>query len=361
MSWARDSVCEDALLVEPIATSLQALPNLRKYIVELVQTPGVSNYVRTLLERTLVKEKIQILELTEELRKQHDIPSNTRAFAVMNPLPAYQVKDLALTDNQQFSKKNLNPLFDYLPGIATPDEASPQGLMSLMHELAHVRFAAFMNKHYQEICLRLPSSLVRFYDGRCFINDQLLELLNEKFAYETQYRMLRSVRFTFEQDLEKTIPPVAIKSPRRLSSELGYNIAVRYNISNPEVVYLSSAPLSEILIGGDRVQLVDEAFMLAKGSEGPFPDMPEFSAALNLVIFFREARGFKRVLNTKISEIHETFQDLLKNRRGRTSFRRILANAHEYVSIYPEAKPVLDAVLNEPNFKKILIELKKRR
>lgn len=329
---------------------LKDVPALRIYILEMAEDPNVGPYVKALLKRSLLDVDIEVVNLTSELREQYEVPDWWAAFAQQSKKPPTWNYPSAPTEAQALGLAKYRSARDF--SVLLSDEKSYFALRTLIHELAHTRLQAFLLKNYDEICRRFPSTFAKYIDGRCALQAELVRFIHEKYAYETEWRVLGKIYpLYFKDQLPFTDTQLADLSPRYRAPEIGKWLitkATNYKFTTPQITILWDRPVSEVLLAGDRVQAIDDAVKLVVNDPGiESPQIDDFYTALSLMIFLRQARGFAKVKKTTVDAFAEYLEHLINQPNdGPKRAQRILAAAVLYADKYPECKSTLTTILS---------------
>ncbi len=156
---------------ELLAEALEEVPGLRKIIMEMMEDPGIPRSLKAIIKQALQNERTEVVSLTEEIRASWNVPKWTWAFVLQKPsdLPYWTYRGVTETANETFSRV-ATPKFKSGHGVAVPDQQvrpGLDGLLTLIHELAHVRFEAMFQKRFPEILARFPDSyIMNMADGK---------------------------------------------------------------------------------------------------------------------------------------------------------------------------------------------------
>lgn len=363
---AADPSCEAYLTPAQrlkLRDALEKTPALRSYIIEMSEDPEVSAYVKKLLKRTLSDANIELVDLTEELRREWKIPDWWSAFAEHAESPATWGYPEDPTSHEILGYYEHK--FSTEHGIAFSDDDTPEALLGLIHELAHVRFNEFLLKNYDRICRRFPSSFAKYINGQCYLNTEFVRLLDEKFAYETQWRVLGKVHAPyFRNRLHYSHETLVTRSQSFIRAYVGrwlVDEADNYQINAPHIAIFAERPISRILLADERVMAVDEAVKLVVNNPGvEKPRGIDFHVALSLVLQLREARGFPKTINSPLhaASLLKTLIDLPG---GLRRANRLLAGLVLYAAPYSETRERLNEIFRGPAFSKELRRLHWRK
>jgi hypothetical protein len=251
--------CETRLVRTPLseraARKLRPeVPGLSQVASRFISRPGLPQSLEQLFETTLLSRQTKIYWLSPELLEFLNVPiAATLVHAVPQGLSWVDVRDSRFVSfNEQIS--NTPEPGGGLMGIDTRYTVLVQEnkILSLVHELAHIRFFKWLDLNAHRLLDTLPPSLIhRAPDGKIEINEQVLTLLNERFAHEMEFQALRRA-WTHEvtdwpekwgtQDLLEA-------SDGGLSVKIGAWVVRAYGIENEEALQFQSLPLSELCPG----------------------------------------------------------------------------------------------------------------
>lgn len=264
MKAARALLIFSFVLFGPLASAnpcfeiLKDVPQLRKLVEEVAADPDIPANVRSLLQKSLSSGDIAVIPLTQELRKLYNVPDHYLGIAPLLALPVY-FEDVTppKTANEKMQEEVRIPYDPQSRVYVSEVRENLEGkaLMSLIHELAHLKLDAFVVKHFKQICDRLPYPYVRYFeDGTCHFHHQFWDFLHEKFAHEMHVRFLGAA-------FSKYFPPTQLPSdihllsdePKIQTENIGVSLVEKYGYSIPEVIALAPLSVSEILTGGKGI------------------------------------------------------------------------------------------------------------
>lgn len=318
--------------VRQISGALASVPTLRQYVLSMIEDPLIPAPIRTLVRRTLIERQASVVNLTERLRAESGISERTIAFATLPGLPRSFYPNASKTSNEQFSELKLP---DKLWTIYVSDgevTEEQNGLMTLVHELAHIRFTSFLERRYEEICKRLPSSFTMFLaDGTCLILGQMIDMMGEKFAFETQYQTPAGAYSRYFSSYNWIWLEQMTKQPKQqFSQEVGNSVNQIYNYSIPQVRAAAVIPLSQILLGGKLLKQIDRATKIVCDPRESLPNKLEFQASLDFVKFIEISNPVTdRKLSKSLAAIGTSFSNL-RRKFGKARAEELLRALHRY-------------------------------
>ena len=242
---------------------------LRSTLVEFVDDPAIPEHLKALVRKALAGDDVDIVKLTDDLRKEYLIPENFNAlaatkqanFQLITRADHKSVNQVAtdLANGKTSDARKVYP-FKADNTVMVQDralDAKNNDLTLLVHELAHIRLQRFMEANIDKLSERLPRDLIRkTSEGKFEIDEQLFHYLNERFAHEMELKAVKSTaripsRYSGGWVPEKWrgAPVLAMteQETRRLISD---HVARAYGITDPRILALREKKLSEILIGG---------------------------------------------------------------------------------------------------------------
>ena len=229
------------------------------------------------LKRVILQALLATLELhalTPQRRERFRIDPRTGAIT-MHTEPRYHASWRQIDFNPSTSNLNqvvangldYDTMFKELDGLSlgfdvilTPDGGRIEEFLMLIHELAHVRFYVFMEKHHWALAERLPECFVRRFDrGTWHYNVDFINYLTERYAHQVEFETL---------SLDRSGHPVPWTSTPEADGRLAlssrwapdltldnYRAAIsswvlrEYAIDDPDVVALADRSLFQILRG----------------------------------------------------------------------------------------------------------------
>lgn len=257
--------CEAALAAARIAqAAIKDLPELKAYLSEFLLDPNLSPQLRNKLTRALSQPDLTVSELTGELVRLRAVASLDPGDLVIEKFP------IALeTVNEKAEALGIEAPYGSIL-LASGDLRTQ--LLDLVHEAAHVRFQAFLNKNKEHLAQiysdpemiakvkawsRLPppwvirglprelpdaemdKPLMYMKEGKLVIARHFYDYLQELYALDAEFQMESTAQF------QKDFGAPSI-SDRRLH---GINTLKGYNLRDPRVVGLAKVPLQKLLTG----------------------------------------------------------------------------------------------------------------
>lgn len=238
---------------------------LRKTMAEFVDDPNIPMKLRTLVRKALAADDVDIIRLTNELRKEYLIPDYFDALASTSGKSNFRLR-------VRPGQESLNALGTSLMNGATDDPRKPypftnrnnimvqdrslnsehNDLITLVHELAHIRTRNFIDTNIENLAKRFPEDLIRkSQDGIYEIDEQLKNYIDERFAHEMEFQTLQSTYGSYYSQIPEKWASVSLKtSEPRLREIISDHVSKSYRITDPRITSLRNKKISEILIGG---------------------------------------------------------------------------------------------------------------
>ncbi|MBI4422594.1 MAG: hypothetical protein HY554_02640 [Elusimicrobia bacterium] len=238
-----------------VAAKLSSVPLLRGFVLELLEDSQVPLNLKRVVLTALLREEAVVLKLTEKVRREFGLMPELRAATLFN---LYGFRTVSGTQapptlNQAVQAPSAAGPVDGKPTVLIEQRRRAENgndLMILMHELAHVRFLAFMERRIGRLADRLPEGQVRrAADGKYEMNVQLWDFLFERYAYQIEYETFLATNGRYYSELLGRFgPDVDSSNYRRAVADY---VAHAYRITDPAVVSLRDRSLLEILLGAD--------------------------------------------------------------------------------------------------------------
>ena len=349
---------------ERLETSLQKVPGLKSLVLEMMSDPNIDISIKTVIRKALEENDTEIAQLTDELRKQINLSDKAGGIAIHNRSTNlyWSYKTSPLTLNQEVSSQlNLSSQASEL--VIVPDREITEAendLITLIHELAHVRFESYLIKNFDRISSRLPKSLAKRDDkGNWAMNAQLNDLLHEKYAHEMEYRTLVATHGSYysawcnKWNFDKGL------SEAQQIAVIGRYVVAAYNIKDPQVSALATFPLSEILRGGLSVREIDEALSVYSSPEISRPSDQELPTALDLLRIMKNSLGQKVSRVPTLEEMTEHITDLLRFDRNGESLNKLLIPFFKAAEEQEASASAMLNLLSQPSILSLLNKLAK--
>lgn len=250
---------------------LSEFPQLRKYVLSMLDDPNVSIGLKRNLRKAIEDPNVALVQLNKAVRERYSVPNYTGGFHLRTkrPISFFQTKSelskptlnesaSRQTDWRKFQEDvTVKTGREYRDIVVVADELprtvlsiwKDNGLEVLAHELAHARFDEFMAANIDKLIGRFPKSLMFRDDaGQVYIHSQLYTFLTERYAAEAEYEMSLAARGKYSTRLRR--PPWIADTEADTKSLIAYYVADVYQITNPEVLALRNRSLKSILLSG---------------------------------------------------------------------------------------------------------------
>lgn len=246
--------------IEMLVVKLRGQPELRKDVVAMMRDPNVPEHIKAIVRKALVDD-VEIAHLNEAFRKMYGIPEQFVGFRAgivtdsnIHLVPRLSTKsaNMKLTEAAN-SSNGSKPLFlksQNMIGIREKQFDGEMGpLLTLVHELTHVRYDRFFRNNIEKMVGKFPPDLLRkSEDGKVLIDEQLAHYLNERFSHETEFYLVSPLRDKYDSYGKwQKIGDVPIKDVRR---EISQYVRQSYEITDPRIAELDARPLSDIFLNG---------------------------------------------------------------------------------------------------------------
>ena len=184
-----------------VSLSLDALagvPNFQGFLKSLQEDQVLTPGLKLILTETLLDNQTHLIALNEEVRKELNLEPTALAFAnrvegriVVVPSEKFKSVNSEVTEvfnenSYLLAKDRPNVGMSDLPQNSEFNETMNR-LGDLIHELAHVKLGAKMSKEAPRLVKILPTKLFWETHGEYFIDSQLSDFLQERYAAETEF------------------------------------------------------------------------------------------------------------------------------------------------------------------------------
>ena len=242
---------------ERILQKLSDVPHLQIYITKMIDDPHIPDHIKRILEKALDQEDSEIRHLTPQIREAIHMPYSVRAAVASQPI-YYTHRYGELPVSQNLRDETTDQMTPYLTLSHKytvfvedrPLSAEINDLLSLVHELAHVRFQSFLESHIENLLKKLPSDLIYLTEkGEAVISSDLITFLDERYAFETQYELMSAtVRryYPYEPSVRIFEADVTLENYKSVISSY---LLETFNIIHPDIRKLKDDSISEILLG----------------------------------------------------------------------------------------------------------------
>lgn len=247
----------DAFVIEK---KLEAHPYVSSLVMDVMADPKVPGSVKRVLS-ALESKSTFVVKLDESFRKEFDFPESFEAGLLTRNQPSnwsFTVNKSApvSVNTRQSLRKTEKAPYPYQDGntVHVGDEAitfERNDFVNLVHELAHVRFRKLFPYILERYHSKFPSDLIsKRTDGTFGVNEQLFHYLNERYAFESGLRGLRSTHERYygawleEYRIERGMTDA---QARELVAD---RVAYRYGITDPRLHQANGRSLRSILMEG---------------------------------------------------------------------------------------------------------------
>jgi hypothetical protein len=342
-SYLSSRECRRILSDDESLTILKALelaPTLKTYIAEMLQDSNVPNSFRLLLKKSLIENKTLVVTLTDETREQLRIEPGVNGFTAFKSTARAGWVYPQTDDAEELLSQSLvetRPDYDQVFVSDRLTSRTDNDLSTLIHELAHVRFQAYLEKNYDKICQRLPNRYVMHSDSQCLISSQLQNLMHEKYAYETQVKILKLNGFYYlgETGTDMASRFRAYQYPdSHLSYFIGRSLLAKklYNYTDPQVIEIGTLPLSELLQGGLAMREVSDALDIYFHDETGVPLAADVAVAVRILRFIRAREHQPVSAAPAFMYVQKSITRLLRQDDGKDRLKKIYERFGAYVA-----------------------------
>lgn len=247
--------------IEMLVVKLRGLPELRKDVVAMMRDPNVPEHIKAIVRKALVDD-VDIIELTSAFRNFYRLPDSVGALKIdeLGPLNYRTVvrgdgESLNATTSNKISGKSKKSTAKSPTTIVVSEktvDSDMDVILSMVHELTHVRYEKFFNKHVESMVGKFPPDLVRMSDdGKVLIDDQLATYLTERFSHEAEYQLIAPLakgKYDFpDYGMWENLGDKPLDLMRK---EISTQVRQSYEITDPRIAELDARPLSDIFLNG---------------------------------------------------------------------------------------------------------------
>lgn len=246
---------------DTISNALKNLPNVRRYVMAMLEDPNVSANIKRIVRKALEDENTRVVELSRELRAELELPNTVDAFV------SSKSRSFRFMTSEAFGKTANQALDDVSDGmkelavtqrskhlVFVPDKAVTDienDVIVLIHELAHIRFDMFLEKNIDQLVKRFSWTLLRKApDGKIEINQQLYDFLTERYALETEYEAFKEGRGRYFPEKSRHMQVGRGAKDSDVKNDISAKVIKDYGITDPGVLRFKDRTLKSILLGG---------------------------------------------------------------------------------------------------------------
>jgi hypothetical protein len=192
-------------------------------------------------------------------------------------------------------------------------------------------------------------------NGKYSMNIQLRKLLTEKYAFEKQFEAFRATHPKYQGVWHDYWPPELLHaSPERISAWIGETIVKDYGLTDPQVIALAGARISEIARGGPIVHEVDEAVRLYVDPARARPGRLELPVALDFLRLIRAAEDQNVTKVPTLTELRQNLNQLLLVEKGRDRFNLLIGKVIDRAQKTPEGRAELLRIFRDPEVNRLM-------
>jgi len=179
-----------------VSQKLSEVPGLRIHVLKMIDDPYIPQNIKRILEISILKENVDIKQLTEELRKELNVPESFEAVALNKSTRVVRklVDEVTPNVNQAATHAINFELLTSKFSVAASDRPITEknnDLVYLIHELAHVRFDHFFEKNADKLLKIFPAELLqKNADGVFEVNGHLYDYLTERYAFQVTFEII---------------------------------------------------------------------------------------------------------------------------------------------------------------------------
>jgi len=249
--------------------SVQGHPQLKLYLNRLVNDPLMPVSVARVVHEAITNRTTSIRELTDELRAAYKIPARVRGqyrfevdeFVDNRKGAVSQGSYLYFSATGSLDEVGVRP-----PSVILLEDAGrfPSPEESLVHELAHIRWIAFLDRNFQAIAAKgtFPSWAFHYSGGQFFLRSDFYDYLSERYAYEIQSQYAKSLILSGRSrpDVDPVFGDLRQFDETAVRQKIIEHIRRVYaNANKPEFRQFDGMSLSSILLGkvpNDEIQIL---------------------------------------------------------------------------------------------------------
>ena len=242
-----------------VESQLDDLPYLNHVLQQVLADPQIDAGLKKVLVRAVQHPELDLRDLSASVANEIRMDPDNRGLGRNSaPVPTFIKPGFVASLNDRMSDELDNEALDRLSKkrflILAADRDNVPGassILTLVHELAHIRFAIFLDQNIAVLARRFPTLIRKAADGSFEMNEQLENFLDERFAHETEYAALEQMRENYLREFPNARWPYARLGANRIAY-ISNRVIQRYEITDPEVLALAQLPLSRILLQGTR-------------------------------------------------------------------------------------------------------------
>ncbi|HUP58006.1 MAG TPA: hypothetical protein VM598_11180 [Bdellovibrionota bacterium] len=239
------------------SAQLEELPYLRELVLGMLADPEVPTSLKRIISEALENPEVLVGALSDAVRAKYGIPESFEAAVVSASQPVFLIEgsEGGRTVNEQATAalRASGSRAERLHHVFSQDRAPNRfdnDLISLIHELSHVRFDEFLSRHLPRLAAGLPQTLVReIGPGRFSIKAQFYDFLTERYAAQTEWAVLKAAHGRYFAEYYGRYAALRGRDDAVVHRAISNHVIRSYEITDPEVLAYRTRTLSSILLG----------------------------------------------------------------------------------------------------------------
>lgn len=258
-----DNGCS-TLLSDTIESKFSNFQGLKLALKAFAQDAKTPEPLKALVAKVFAGEDVEVVKLTGAIIRQYGLPADTNALAgkdlfKFRIVPRMGARSLNQEVTESIQQSDGGSGMDQVVKshyvVLAQDKPLTREnniLIAIVHELAHIRIAKFLEAQIGHIYRRglLPADLLKLgSDGVYEIDELLFSYLDERYAVEMELQaLLATYPRYFDKLPEHWSPEVLNMSSEERSMRLSDYVCFTYKIRDPRIVQLRNHKISAILL-----------------------------------------------------------------------------------------------------------------
>ncbi len=245
-------------------SELSELPHLNKLVQSYMDDPNMPLNLKYMLQKAFVSSDVEVRNFTKTIKQQYSFDTHVSAFAG-NLKKNFKIKDRATQNANDetsdsadglYRDKKKDGWFQERFFVAIEDGSIYQvenPLLMFMHEMAHVRFHIYFDRHISDLVGKFPADLVsQDIYGEVTIDTDLYSYLQERYAHEVEFTVLKTLYCTNYLFMipKNWVELMNDSDGPELRMKIAAQIRHNYALREERLIHLDKLKISTILLNG---------------------------------------------------------------------------------------------------------------
>ena len=244
---------------------LSEMPHLNELLQKYLADPAMPVQLKYMLQKAFVSNDVEIRNFTKEIKKKYSFDPQLSAFAG-NLKWKFKIKARATKNfNDAISdpaerlhsdKSRSDGWFHDRFFVAVEDGSLYQvdnPLLIFMHEMAHIRFHIYFDRHVSDLVGKFPADLIsKDKDNVIEMDTDLYSYLQERYAHEVEFTVLKSIKNTkyLFSIPNKWVNLSMHSNGPVVKKQIATMIRHGYGLRDERFVFMDNQKISSILLNG---------------------------------------------------------------------------------------------------------------